>query len=237
MGENKRCHRLNKDCTSRPPAPPRIKKRPKRSRVAELEKRLNELSSQFVEGRIAAAAGSGASPAGSAEAVRLVAACQPSPESSSSSSSSAAVAAGIVKVPEKTGEILNLEYLFPSPSSTSMDLGDAPAPWPASPESGIKSWASPWPLPSEGNVLLAQYHDVFAHLFPFVVVPKTLAVGDMHTSRPFLWKAVMLVSCIYDGARQARLGEELLAEIGKAAIADGIKSLDLLQSLQLLVAW
>ncbi|PHH66102.1 hypothetical protein CDD81_165 [Ophiocordyceps australis] len=216
-----RCHRLNKDCTSRPPAPPRVKKRPKRSRVAELEKRLNELSSQFVEGRIAAAAASSVSPAASAEPVRP---SRPSPES---------VSAAVVKVPEKSGEILNLEYFFPSPTSTGIDLGDAPAPWPASPESGMR----PWPLPSEGRLLLSQYHDIFAHLFPFVVVPKTLTVADMHATRPFLWKAVMLVSCIFDGARQARLGEELLAEIGKAAIADGIKSLDLLQSLQLLVAW
>jgi len=47
----------------------------------------------------------------------------------------------------------------------------------------------------------------------------------------------MMVSCIFDGARQAKLGEELLAEVGKAAVVDGIKSLDLLQGLELLVAW
>jgi len=68
-------------------------------------------------------------------------------------------------------------------------------------------------------------------------VPKHATAADLRSSRPFLWKAIMMVSCIFDGARQAKLGEELLAEVGKAAVVDGIKSLDLLQGLELLVAW
>ena len=131
------------------------------------------------------------------------------------------------------GEMLSLGHLFPSPSSTGVD-GDDESAW--SPEA-LKPWDSPWPLPGEAGVLLAQYHDAFAHLFPFVVLSRHMAADDLRAQRPFLWKAVMLVSCLFDGSRQAKLGEELLAEIGKAAVVDGVKSLDLLQSLQLLVAW
>lgn len=47
----------------------------------------------------------------------------------------------------------------------------------------------------------------------------------------------MMVGCFFDGARQVRLGKELLADIGKAMILDGVKSLDVLQGLQLLIAW
>ncbi|KAM0481626.1 hypothetical protein ACHAP7_004532 [Fusarium lateritium] len=46
-----------------------------------------------------------------------------------------------------------------------------------------------------------------------------------------------MVGCFLDGARQVKLGEELLAEIGRAAVVDGLNSLDLIQSLQMLIAW
>ncbi|UNI14177.1 hypothetical protein JDV02_000834 [Purpureocillium takamizusanense] len=209
-----RCLRLKKDCFSRPPAPPRIKKRPKRSRVAELEKRLNELSSQF-------------------EGQHHHSPSHPQQQHSPASTASLpATKPPSSKVADK-GDILNFGHLFPSPSSTGVD-GDEESAW--SPEA-LKPWDSPWPLSGEAGVLLAQYHDAFAHLFPFVVVPKHASAADLRSSRPFLWKAIMMVSCIFDGARQAKLGEELLAEVGKAAVVDGIKSLDLLQGLELLVAW
>ncbi|EXM04108.1 hypothetical protein FOIG_05649 [Fusarium odoratissimum NRRL 54006] len=60
---------------------------------------------------------------------------------------------------------------------------------------------------------------------------------ELREHRPFLWKAVMMVGLFLDGARQVKLGQELLAEIGRAAVVDGLNSLDLLQSLQMLVAW
>lgn len=47
----------------------------------------------------------------------------------------------------------------------------------------------------------------------------------------------MMVGCVWDGARQVKLGEDMLADISRAVFVDGIKSLDLLQSLELLVAW
>ncbi|KAM0347101.1 hypothetical protein ACHAPU_005040 [Fusarium lateritium] len=47
----------------------------------------------------------------------------------------------------------------------------------------------------------------------------------------------MMVGCFLDGARQVKLGQELLSEIGRSAVIDGLNSLDLLQSLQMLVAW
>lgn len=60
---------------------------------------------------------------------------------------------------------------------------------------------------------------------------------ELREHRPFLWKAVMMVGCFLDGARQVKLGQELLAEIGRAAVIDGLNSLDLIQSLQMLIAW
>lgn len=47
----------------------------------------------------------------------------------------------------------------------------------------------------------------------------------------------MMVGCFLDGARQVKLGQELLAEIGRSAVVDGLNSIDLLHGMQILVAW
>lgn len=52
------CHRLNKPCGNQTPAPPRAKKVQKTTRVAELEKRLDQLASQLNSSK----AGSASSP-------------------------------------------------------------------------------------------------------------------------------------------------------------------------------
>ncbi|GAB0133223.1 hypothetical protein EsDP_00001635 [Epichloe bromicola] len=200
-----RCHRLKKDCFSRPPAPPRVKKRPKRSKVAELEKRLNELSSQFE-------------------------CAQPSNASVSNAASSPPPR--MSKPPERS-DLYSFEHLFPSPSPTGDDGHEASA-W--SPEV-MKELDSPWPLPSEGEVLLMVYCEVFAQYFPFVIIPREMSSTVLRSQRPFLWKAVMLSASVFDSTRQCKLGEELLADIGKASIVDGSRSLDILQAVELLVGW
>ncbi|PHH84396.1 hypothetical protein CDD83_2002 [Cordyceps sp. RAO-2017] len=208
-----RCYRLQKDCLSRPPAPPRIKRRPKRSRVAELEKRLNELSSQFEGQQVV-----------SQQQQQQQPQQQHPPKHPAKESENGSAAAG---------ELLNLEHFFPSPSSTGVESNEASA-W--SPEA-LPPWDSPWPLTNEADVLLLQYRDVFAHLYPFVVIPPYLSASDLRADRPFLWKVVMMVGCIFDGARQVKMGEEMLVDVSKAAFVDGTKTLDLLQALELLIAW
>lgn len=220
-----RCYRLKKDCFSRPPAPPRVKKRPKRSRVAELEKRLNELSSQF----------EGAQP--NAVASHNTIATSPPPQTQQQQQQQhhhhhqAAAPINAAK-PEKS-DVYSFEHLFPSPSPTGDD-GHEVTEW--SPEV-LKDLDSPWPLPSESEMLLLVYREMFAEFFPFVVIPKGMTAVELRTQRPFLWKAVMLSSSIFDCTRQCKLGEELLADIGKASIVDGTRSLDMLQAVELLLGW
>jgi hypothetical protein len=254
-----RCYRLNRECVSQQPAPPRTKKQPKRSKVAELEKRLNELSSQFDGGRHADA--SPTSPTTSGDARR-----------SNTSQGGAAVKQSS---PTREEGGLNFSHLFPlqhqqdqkaaakrgsvSPSGRrhSSAAGDdhvngdnaaaAAAAGAASrgddislrsgtatPSSG--SWTSLWPPQSESAVMLQEYHRACAHVFPFVVVPEAMT-PEFRIYKPFLWKAVMMVTCFFDGPRQVKLGEELLADIARATVVDGVKTLDLLQGLQLLVGW
>ncbi|KAG6013597.1 hypothetical protein E4U43_007209 [Claviceps pusilla] len=213
-GEDK-CERLKKDCFSRPPAPPRVKKRPKRSRVAELEKRLNELSSQFEGAQPSNVSSSNAS------------------GSNASGSNAASSPTSRLCRPAERSDMYSFEHLFPSPSPTGDD-GHEESAW--SPEI-MKELESPWPLPSEGEILLMVYREIFAELFPFVLIPREMSSIDLRSQRPLVWKAVMLSASIFDSTRQSKLGEELLADIGKALIVDGSRSLDMLQAMELLIGW
>jgi hypothetical protein len=76
-----------------------------------------------------------------------------------------------------------------------------------------------------------------AHLFPFAVVPPDMTAAQMREQRPFFWKAIMMEACLFEGARQVALGNELLREVSQAAFVRPEKSLDLLHGLQLLIAW
>ncbi|CEJ89452.1 hypothetical protein VHEMI05294 [[Torrubiella] hemipterigena] len=205
-----RCQRLNKECFSRPPAPPRIKKRPKRSRVAELEKRLNELSSQVEN----------AQPRG-----------DQSPEAGVSDAPAAPANAAAAK------DVLSFGHLFPSPEATldSRDEPPKPSMWGTS---AFDQLDSLWPMPEEAEVLFQEFRDIYEEVFPFVLLNRSLTSETLRDRRPYVWKAIMMVSCLFDATRQVRLAEKLLAEITIATMVDGTcKTLDVLQALHLLIGW
>ncbi|KAF4461180.1 cercosporin resistance [Fusarium albosuccineum] len=182
-----RCHRLDKPCVSQTPAPPRPRKSPKLSKIAALEKRLEELSSQVQHD---------------------------SPEESptpSTPSPTGEKQSGLRSNTDKWG----FDHIFPPKQGAEDSPGSHPPP--SAPDK---------PRPT-----------VHAALFPFVLVPEHMTALELREHRPFLWKAVMMVGCFLDGARQIKLGEELLTEIGRAAVVDGLKTLDLLHGLQILVSW
>ncbi|KAG4267708.1 hypothetical protein FPRO04_04124 [Fusarium proliferatum] len=178
---------------------------PKLSKIAALEKRLEELSSH----------------------VRR--------ESSEEEDSSPPPSTS-----EKRSELLTksdawgFNHLFPLKPGIENTPGQHPPP--SAPDK-TRPWDSWWPTPREAELLLNGYRTIHSCLFPFVCVPGHMTALELREHRPFLWKAVMMVGLFLDGARQVKLGQELLAEIGRAAVVDGLNSLDLLQSLQMLVAW
>ncbi|EWG44150.1 hypothetical protein FVEG_05315 [Fusarium verticillioides 7600] len=200
-----RCHRLDKPCVNQTPAPARPRRSPKLSKIAALEKRLEELSSH----------------------VR-----RESSEEEHSSPPPSTI--------EKRSELLSksdawgFNHLFPLKPGIESTPGQHPPP--SAPDK-TRPWDSWWPTPREAELLLNSYRTIHSCLFPFVCVPGHMTALELREHRPFLWKAVMMVGLFLDGARQVKLGQELLAEIGRAAVVDGLNSLDLLQSLQMLVAW
>lgn len=86
-------------------------------------------------------------------------------------------------------------------------------------------------------MMLETYKANMAPLFPFVVVPPHMSSDQLRKQRPFLWKGVIMQACHLDCARQIALGQELLGDIAQAALTKPEKSLDLLQGLEILIAW
>ncbi|KAL7909577.1 hypothetical protein GGI35DRAFT_450273 [Trichoderma velutinum] len=221
-----RCQRLNKECVSQRPAPPRAKKAPKRSRVAELEKRLDELSSQFVDGVVAVTP-------------RPKLSTGPESVSTSSTNGQSLTERPLGQDPRrrkktKCDSIVTFEYLFPSPRSESAETSG----W--SSEAGSNDYVAVdrlWPDAAEAEALLLQFHDIHAPLAPFVIVPRHLTAAELRRQRPFLWSVVMMVSCFTDGPRQHRLGKELLSELGRMVVGDGSRRLETLQGLLLIIGW
>ena len=104
-----------------------------------------------------------------------------------------------------------------------------PAPSPA------ERWV--WLDGVEAALLLKEYHEHMNDLYPFVVVPAHMSSDELRRQRPFLWKAIMIEACHMDGRRQTAMGHQMLTEIAAATLTASSKTLDLLQGIQLLLAW
>lgn len=74
-------------------------------------------------------------------------------------------------------------------------------------------------------------------VFPFIVIPRHMNSEQLRKKRPYLWKAAMMQTLCLDASRQIPLGNELLNDIVTASFLQPKKSFDLLQGLEILVAW
>lgn len=239
-----RCHRLRKPCGSQTPAPPRAKKDPKPTKVAELEKRLNELTTQLGTTQ-------GGTPAVSAGAITAG-------ENGNGNGSGSGSGGGVIDTnasplpitnsskPVSARIPINCDHLFPpedAPADGGSDTSPAPS---ASTLDEHHSGSShgqpervepPWPLNNELNIMLQTFRDDFQPLYPFVIVPPHMSPAQLAAERPYLWKGIMMTASHLDATRQVTLGNELLGDIVQAAFTKPKKSLDVLQGLQLLVSW
>ncbi|KAK2054387.1 hypothetical protein LY76DRAFT_233946 [Colletotrichum caudatum] len=230
-----RCHRLRKPCGSQTPAPPRPKKDPRTTKVAELEKRLNELTTQLsaTQGSASATSPPTTSVVGSADS--------PLPPSNSTKPAPAKI-------------LINCDHLFPPEDVLAGDgagtdasiLLQTPGSLAADDRRTVSSRGrsqsdgrseSPWPLNNEQSIILQTFVDEMQPLYPFVIVPPNMGPAQLAAERPCLWKGIQMTACHLDAGKQVRLGNELLQDIAQAAFTKPVKSLDVLQGLQLLIAW
>jgi hypothetical protein len=73
--------------------------------------------------------------------------------------------------------------------------------------------------------------------FPYVAIPSTDTVESMRRDRPFLLLAVLASSTFDRFATQKALSEEIKQIVNVRIVAQGEKSLDLLEGLIVHIAW
>lgn len=285
-----RCDRLNKPCSAQTPAPPRKRKAPKPTRVAELEKRLEDLSARVESRQHAQAQSLPPTPSDGGSPAAASAAGPAESNSGFPPPSKKQRRTWAQGVPQPT-----FGYIFggeegesPSAGTTHEDgsaasqhhrsshspvlshktLGVAtPVLWddgdkvsrttfsvnrwnvwngglpqfldaaaPSGPQGGSKAGME-WPKGEEAEQRLAEYREHMEPIFPFIVIPRHMNSEQLRKERPYLWKAVMMQTLCLDANRQIPLGNELLNDIVASSFVQPKKSFDLLQGLEILVAW
>ena len=93
------------------------------------------------------------------------------------------------------------------------------------------------PDKQEAESLLLEFKTNLAEQFPFVVLPLDSMSQSLHQERPLLWKAIMVASSHENSHCQMTLGADLVEDLIMRLLFRAEKSLDLLQSLLVLVAW
>lgn len=123
----------------------------------------------------------------------------------------------------------------PDPTSTSVPRDAQPQ------ETPVLSARSedPWYYPSldEAQRFIEDYGNFAVPLFPFIVLSPTTTSQALRRDRPLLWKAIMTQGLYMRARRQVLMGEALLHDVVTAAFLQTRKSLDLLQAIEVFVAW
>jgi hypothetical protein len=208
--------------------------------VAELEKRLSELSSHF-KGTIEIDNSIG--PSESPEVLQ-----QPAGQREKSHEVQPDVSSeGTVTTPHQVRRTES-DYGFDARKVARVHVfppmdTDEPSAWPS--REAVQATAKilplmssvPWPMGEEADRMLQRYRDVVGHLVPYVIVPEDLTSEELRNQRPFLWKGIMVACAFVEGKRQQLLGEKLIEEIGRTTISGEGQNLDTLQGLLLLISW
>ncbi|KAH6636618.1 hypothetical protein F5144DRAFT_187219 [Chaetomium tenue] len=259
-----RCHRLRKPCSSQTPAPARKRKEPKPTRVAELERRLEDLSARMesVQRQVPEPSPSNSDHYG-LPSISVGAPADPDdplPPRNLSGTQVPIPTFGRDRWTSPFGHIFPERSIFdaqpehhqpaaravspsapsgltPALTTTSGSLTSSPYQQPYPQPLPQQSYSDPWPQGEEAESLLGLYREKMCHLFPFAIVPPHLTSAQMREERPFFWKVVVLEACLFDGRRQAAMGDELLRDLTEAAFVRAQNSIDLLQGLLMFIGW
>jgi len=85
--------------------------------------------------------------------------------------------------------------------------------------------------------LLNVYREQFAPRFPFFHIPDGVSAEDLRSSKPWLYRTVLMVAAQEERLHQQELGKQIVSDIASAMLLRGEKSLDMLQSLCICNLW
>lgn len=217
-----RCFRLGKECSTSLPAP-RKKRKTQDKRVAELEARLNEVSSILINLQTPPQVISQALEHQRDSPTQLM---QPSnggnPQSLPTPEGSSAASNGEVT------DSLFCQNLFCQGPRNAGPPGDALQ----------KNTAIIEEL-DQGlqEKILGEFRGVMSYFFPFVMLPQQATAATIRKERPNLYRACIFAGCRRYPVWQRELAECILKHTAEAMLVYGERSLDLLQGLLVFVSW
>ncbi|KAK5028698.1 hypothetical protein LTS07_006077 [Exophiala sideris] len=202
-----RCQRLGKVCTT--PAPiPRHRGRNKSTRVAQLEEKINNLTS-------------------------LLTSSKPADEVPTQPHSHAQQS-----LPTPPVSITHEPYQPCRHSRSYAKITTKPPPENSTSDDADKKGFFRTQLPSAiEERLFSDFRTYMNGYFPYVVIPPEVSSASVRENKPFLFRTCIAVACHVDPPVQRQLGEELFRYIGERMLLKGEKSLDLLQGILVLVSW
>lgn len=88
-----------------------------------------------------------------------------------------------------------------------------------------------------GNMLLDRFRKSLTPWFPFVIIPESTTVTDLHREKPIVCLAVIFASAYDDGILQGRISRMFEQMLATALLQGRIASLENLQGLLIFTAW
>ncbi|KAL4863249.1 hypothetical protein BDV12DRAFT_30220 [Aspergillus spectabilis] len=95
----------------------------------------------------------------------------------------------------------------------------------------------PFSSEKQAQKILHTFQTQLAPYFPFVIVPMDTTVPELRQTKPFLFSVIVMVSCFDDNERQIDIATRVRDFIGVSIVAQGGRSLDILQGLLVWMGW
>ncbi|KAH6700096.1 hypothetical protein EV126DRAFT_340993 [Verticillium dahliae] len=89
----------------------------------------------------------------------------------------------------------------------------------------------------QAAALFARYNDKLVGHLPAVLFPPSMTVGELRTTKPVLFLAVLAAASSETSALQRQLVRETMQVLAEKVVITGEKSLELVQALQLTTIW
>ncbi|EME49367.1 hypothetical protein DOTSEDRAFT_68225 [Dothistroma septosporum NZE10] len=90
---------------------------------------------------------------------------------------------------------------------------------------------------SEAESLLDRFRRLMATGMPFVIIPAEATASSLQSSSPVLLRSICTIALVHDLPRQQALVKELVRDVAERIMVKSEKSIDLLQSILMVVAW
>ncbi|KAJ9499672.1 hypothetical protein H2202_004662 [Exophiala xenobiotica] len=190
---------------------------PKTRRVAQLEERINNLTSLLTSNK---------SPRESPNSPSSI----PCAQSLLTPSISITRDAGPLAQPSTTLEVGNNASLALQRARPAANDG-------ATANADIKTFFRTELAPVVEEKLFSDFRTSFNQYFPYVIIPPQATTAYIRASKPFLFRTCIAVASHADPLVQRQIAEELLRYIGERMLLKAEKSLDILQGILVFISW